>query len=152
MDADTFAPLGGTFYFEQARNIQQIAEPQGGPGWNANQGGNAVRNRGALVQALFNPRLQPIREFMYTYHRLGLDTFLENADDNRKAIVQSLQQIKEVRDYNPSSILLVALFDSKSTELAQMYSEGDLADRRQAYELLTTIDPGSTEKYERIVR
>lgn len=152
MDADTFSPLGGTVYFEQARTIQQIAEGQVGGGWNANQGGNASRNRGALVEGVFNPRLQPLREFMYTYHRQVLDKFLEDADANRKTVADNLAVLKEIRDYNPSTILLVAFFDSKASELAQMFTEGNMAERRKAYELLTVIDPGSTDKYEQILR
>ncbi len=153
MDNDTFAKLGGSANFQQARSIAQIAQQQGGiPGWDPTSGGNASRNRGALAESALNSRLQPLREVIYNYHRLGLDTFTADAEASRKLILENLTLIKQVRDYNPSSILLITFFDSKATELANMFQQGAPQVKQQAYNQLIAIDPSNTEKYGTILR
>lgn len=153
MDSDSFERMGGTDNFQVARNIAQIAQQQSGvPGWNATQGGNASRNRGALVESVFNTRLQPLREVMYDYHRLGLDTFAADAEASRKLILENLAVLKQARDYNPSAVLLITFFDSKASELANMFQQGAPQAKQQAYNLLTVIDPSNTEKYGVILR
>lgn len=153
MDSDSFVRLGGTPYFQLARNIAQIAQQQSNvPGWNPTQGGNASRNRGALIEGVFNTRLQPLRELMYDYHRLGLDTFAADAEASRKLILENLAVLKQARDYNPSAISLITFFDSKASELANMFQQGAPQAKQQAYNLLTTIDPSNTEKYGVILR
>jgi hypothetical protein len=153
MDGDSFERLGGTPFFEQARTIAQVAQQQGGVGgWDPAQGGNAARSKAALIDNLMNTRLQPLREFMYSYHRLALDTFLENADGSRKLISDGLAGLKQVRDYNPSSILLIAFFDSKATELSNMFRQGAPQVKQQAYTTLIALDPSNTDKYSQILR
>jgi hypothetical protein len=153
MDNDTFEPLGGSFAFQQARAIAQIAQQQGGiPGWDPSAGGNASRNRGALVEGMFNTRLQTLRDLMYNYHRLGMDTFTADAEASRKLILENIAALKQVRDYNPSSILLITFFDSKAIELANMFQQGSPQVKQQAYTLLTTLDPSNTEKYRAILQ
>ena len=153
MDYDTFERLGGSFPFQQARTIAQIAQQQGGiPGWDPTNGGNASRNRGALIEGVFAARLQTIRELMYNYHRLGLDTFTADAEASRKLILENITTLKQVRDYNPSSIILITFFDSKATELANMFRQGSPQMKQQAYNLLISLDPSNTEKYSAILR
>lgn len=152
MDNDTFAPLGGTPYFEQARNIVQVAQQAGIQGWDATSGGNASRNRAALVNDLFNTRMLPVREMMYNYHRLALDTFIEEPDEARAQVLVDLERLNEVREFNPSSILLISFFDVKDDELTNMFAKGDMSIRRQAFDLLRTLDPGNADKYGKIVK
>lgn len=152
MDYDTFERQGGTFPFQQARAIAQIAQQQGVQGWDPVAGGNASRNRGALIDNVFNPRLLPVREIMYDYHRLALDTFTADAEASRKLVLESLAVLKQVREYNPSAILLITFFDSKAMELANMFQQGSPQEKQQAYNLLISLDPSNTEKYGAILR
>ncbi len=152
MDYDSFSPLGGTPYFEIARNIQQQAsQASGGPGWDPSAGGNASRNRAALINNIINPQLEPIRSIMYNYHRMGLDTFIEDPDKSRAVVLEGLKKLKEVRNYNPGAIYLISFFDAKRDELTKMFSKGDMAVRRQAFELLSTMDPSKAEEYRTII-
>lgn len=153
MDNDSFANLGGTAAFQQARTIAQIAQQQGGvPGWDPTSGGNASRNRGALAESVLNTRLQPLREVAYNYHRLGLDTFSADAEAGRKLVLENLALLRQVRNYNPSSILLITFFDSKASELANMFQQGAPQVKQQAYNQLIAIDPSNTDKYGIILR
>ena len=147
MDYDTFSLQGGTTYFDVARNIQQQAQLSGGGGWDPSAGGNASRNRAALINNIINPQLEPIRTIMYNYHRLALDTFIDDPDESRRIVLEGLKKLKEVRSYNPSAIFLISFFDAKKDELANMFSKGDMSVRRQALELLTNMDPSRAEEY-----
>lgn len=152
MDYDSFAPLGGTPFFERARNIAQEARQASNlPGWDPSAGGGASRNRAALINNLLNPQLQPLRQLMYEYHRLALDTFIEDPDKSREVVLAGLQTLVEVRRYNPSSILLISFFDAKDDELTNMFTKGDISVRRKAFELLSTMDPGNAEKYRKTI-
>lgn len=152
MDYDSFEPLGGTPLFETARNIAQIARQSANlPGWDPAAGGSANRNRGALVNSLLNGQLEPLRKLMYDYHRLALDTFVEDPDNSREIVLKSLETLKEVRRYNPSSILLISFFDAKDDELTNIFTKGDISVRRQAFELLSTMDPGKAESYRKVL-
>lgn len=152
MDYDSFAPQGGTPYFEMARNVVQVAQQAGIQGWDQTSGGNASRNRAALINDLFNTRMLPVREMMYSYHRLALDTFAEKPDEARALVVENLKNLNAVREFNPSSILLISFFDAKEDELANMFTKGDMAVRRQAFDLLRTLDPSNSDKYGRIIK
>ncbi|WP_017732590.1 type IX secretion system protein PorD [Nafulsella turpanensis] len=151
MDFDSFAPLGGTPFFEQARNIAQIAQQEGLPGWDPAAGGNASRNRGALINNVLSPQGLPLREMMYTYHRLALDTFIESPEESRKLVLEGLKTLQEVREYNPGAIALIAFFDAKSDELTKMFTKGDISVRREAFDLLRSMDPSEVEKYSLII-
>lgn len=152
MDYDSFERLGGSAFFENAENISQIARQSSNlPGWDPASGGSASRNRGALIQNIMNNQLLPLRELMYDYHRLGLDTFIKNPEESRKIVLAGLEKLTEVRRYNPSSILLISFLDAKDDELTNMFIEGDIAVRRKAFELLSTMDPGKAETYRQII-
>lgn len=152
MDYDSFERLGGSPFFERAESIAQIArQAAGSAGWDASAGGSASRNRAALIQNIMNNQLKPVRDLMYDYHRLGLDTFGVDADKSREVVLAGLQKLTEVRRYNPSSILLISFLDAKDDELTNMFTKGDISVRRKAYELLSAMDPGKAENYRKMI-
>ncbi len=149
MDYDSFSELGGTPFFQKALMVVNNAQQANRPGW---QQLGSNRNRYWLIENLNNPQLQEIRKGMYTYHRLGLDTFSKDADQSRTVILGCLKDIKKTRDINPNSILIVSFMDAKSKELANVFSEGNIQVRREAFDVITTIDPTNNSLYEKILR
>jgi hypothetical protein len=89
---------------------------------------------------------------MYRYHRLAMDTFEKNPDESRKIIVECLRSIKKARDINPNAIIVISFFDAKTRELANIFSEGPLAVRREAYDLIVAMDPSNQAAYEKMIR
>jgi len=148
MDSDSFSELGGTPYFQKAQTVVNNAQSGNREGWQA-LGSN--RNRYWLSENLINGQVTDLRRAMYTYHRLGLDVFDKTPDQSREAILKGLKDIKKVRDINPSSILVVSFFDAKAKELSNIFSEGDLQVRRQAYDLIIAMDPINKGSYGKIV-
>ena len=93
-----------------------------------------------------------MRKVFYSYHRLALDTYETDPDKSRTLILQGLQEIKKIRDINPNSILVVSFFDAKSKEIANIFSDGNIQVRRQAYDLVVAIDPSNKGNYDKMIK
>lgn len=149
VDNDTFSELGGNPNFQRALQVVNNAQSSNRSGW---QPMGSIRNRYWLVENYINPQFTDIRRAMYRYHRLGLDIFDKNPDQGREIILKCLKDIKKARDINPNAIILISFFDAKSKELANVFADGDLALRREAYDLIVSMDPSNQAAYEKIIR
>lgn len=138
MDYDSFSELGGTPYFQKALTVVNNAQSSNRPGWQA-LGSN--RNRYVLIENLNNPQMLELRKNTYRYHRLALDTFEKTPDDSRQVVLDVLNNVKKVWSIYPNSIFVISFFDTKATELVNIFSEGNLSVRREAYDVLNTLDP-----------
>ena len=137
-DYDSFGEMGGNPYFQKALQVVNNAQPSNRPGWAA-LGSN--RSRYALLENVNNPQMLELRKNTYRYHRLALDTYSKNPDEARTVILEVLRNVKKVWTINPSAIFVVTFFDAKASELVNVFSEGNLTVRREAYDILTAIDP-----------
>lgn len=147
-DYDTFSELGGTPHFENAFKIVNNAQQTSFSGW---QQFNSVRNRYWLVENVQNPQLEPVRKALYKYHRTALDNFAEDREAAEKVILEALSDIQRANRARPRSILTISFMDAKSGEILQLFSESSLATRRQAYNLLSNIDPSRTDEYKSLI-
>ena len=138
MDYDSFSELGGTSFIQKALIVVNNAQSSNRIGWDAM---SSNRNRYALVENLNNPQMVDLRKNTYQYHRMALDTFDKTPDQSREIILDVLKNVKKVWTIYPSNIFVVSFLDSKATELVNIFSEGSLAVRREAYDILMTIDP-----------
>lgn len=149
LDYDSFSEMGGTPYFQRALQVVNNAQSSNRPGW---QSVGSNRNRYWLVENLINSQFSEIRKASYNYHRLGLDIYDKNPDQSREIILKGLKEVKKARDINPNAILVVSFFDTKAKELANVFSEGQLPIRKEAYDLITTMDPTNRASYEKIIK
>jgi hypothetical protein len=149
VDYDSFSELGGTMYFQRALNVVNNAQQTSYPGWQS-QGSN--RNRYWLVENFNNPQMTDLRRAIYSYHRQALDTFDKNPDQSRSTILKGLKDIKKIRDINPNAILVISFFDAKGKELANIFSAGNIQTRREAYDIITAIDPSNRSSYDKIIQ
>jgi hypothetical protein len=148
MDYDSFGEAGGTPYFQKAQNIVDNAQQSNRAGWDAF---GSTRNRYWLVENLNNQQFLGIRKGIYNYHRNGLDTYDSNKESSRTAILETIREMKKVKDRFPNSILIISFMDAKVDELINVFSEGSLQVRREAFDLLTQLDPTQTDKLKAIV-
>jgi hypothetical protein len=147
-DYDSFSKLGGSPYFEKARNIANVAQ-FAQDGWTQ---GESTNNRYWFIENLNNQQLMAFREGMYTYHRLAMDKFIQNSEQSRIDIYEVLKKIKAARISNPYSILIKSFFLAKVSELVNIYSEAAPEMKKNASELLRELDPLNTEKYSKITQ
>lgn len=150
MDFDSFSELGGQEYYDEALNIARSAQQQGfQPGWE--QFGN-LQSKYALVQSALNSQLEPVRKSLYLYYRKGLDVMEEDPEEARKAILEALENIQKANKLNPNSPFITFLLQTKSEEIVQIFTEGDMALRRKAYEIMRDISPANSQEYEVMIK
>lgn len=149
MDADTYAPMSGTPYYQKAQNIVGNAQNNGFTGWDS-FGNN--KNRYWLVDNLTTPAFDNFRSCLYLYHRQGLDLMHDNAKvpTAKKNIKNGLIGLEKVNDQRRNSFIMQLWFDAKQKEIVQIFSGGAplaVADLKQT---LIKLDPNNSSSYEKI--
>lgn len=150
LDYDSFEKLGGTPYFEKAQVTVNNTQQANRPGWSQFEGN--FRNRFWLSENLNSQQLVTVREATYNYHRIALDQFNDSPDEARRAILEVLKNLQQAAKRKPNSILVISFFDAKNDELTNMFSQGNIQVRREAYEIVKELDPSNTAKYEAIIK
>ena len=149
MDYDSFGKLGGNTPVLRAYNVANLAQNAPYPGWDSR---GDTRSRFWLAENLQNQQMVPFREGLYTYHRLALDAFAEKPDQARKQVLGVLEAIRQVNQLKPAAVVINSFFDAKGEELLNMFSNASPADKRQAFTLLSQLDPIKTDQYRRLTR
>ncbi len=149
LDYDSFGKRGGEAWIQRAYNVANLASNGGFSGWD--QRGDQ-RSRYWLVENLQNQQMIPFREGLYTYHRLSMDAFSDQPDQARKNILGVLNDIRQVIQLKPTSILINSFFDAKSEEIVQLFSQGTAAEKTQAFQVLSQLDPTKTDSYRRLTK
>src|SRR6202012_519407 len=144
LDYDTFSRLGGTPYFNLAQNVVTLAQTSNSKGWKAFDGNI---NRYWLAENLTNKVYEPLRGFMYDYHRNGLDIMADNAGKGVKEISSILPALAQIDRTRLGSTLPIVIFSAKSDEFVSIFSKADNQDRLQAMNALNQADPANGNKY-----
>src|SRR5690606_19052162 len=123
-DYDSFSPMGGEPYFQLAQDIVNSV-PQSAassnPGWRSVEGN---RNRYWLVENLLSPRVRPMRQAMYNYHRQGLDIMSADVETGRAVITQALDEVARVNQSYPNSMIVQLFNNEKSSEIVEIFKVG----------------------------
>jgi len=145
LDYDSFSPEGGSVCFTKAQSIVNNAQNLPDRGWKAFE---STRNRYWLVENLLNVSFKPLRNFYYTYHRLGFDKFTENINDARSLITDGFPDLRKVYQDKPNSFLMQTFFTAKSDEIISLYSQATSDEKTRAIQVLTVVDPANSVKYQ----
>ncbi len=146
-DFDTFAPMGGTPYFEKAQQIVNNAQNAPESGWKSFE---SQRNRYWLMENIMNNRYRQIRQAIYQYHRLGFDTMTDNIDLGRSEVLGALESLQSAHRERPNIMLMQVVMTAKSDELVNLFSEAPAMEQNRAIEILSEIDPSNSSKYRRM--
>ncbi len=150
LDADSFSPLGGQEYFQTAQAIMNlIPQDVAGrvKGWRSVDGN---RNRYWLVENLLTPRVQPMRQAFYDYHRLGLDKMFEDDALGRVLVIDALDKIAEVDRNYPNSMIIQVFATSKSQEILSIFAQGTPDQKTKASDIMTRLDPSNARIFRAI--
>lgn len=147
-DFDSFSPLGGTSYFEKAQNVVDLAQNEQTIGWTRNS--NNQRNRFVLITDLLNNNYQPLRNAIYTYHRLGIDTFTQSPESARQQVLLALKEIQAAKRRSTSNFLYDLFFDTKSREITNIFIDADSQTKLEAYNILRVTDQGHLTDYDQL--
>lgn len=149
LDYDTFSLLGGTEFYQKAERIVNNAQNAQEKGWKAFE---SRKNRYWLIENILNDRYKGLREFLYRYHRLGLDVMDSKEATGREEIAESLELLQKIYRQKPDPYLFFydLIMSAKSDELVNIFSESFMAEADRVYKILVEIDPTRAEKYKKI--
>lgn len=140
LDADSFEPLGGTAYFEQAQQIANAAQSANAAGWGG-RGGSGDFNRFNINRDLLAQNFSSFREALYVYHREGLDVMHEDIEVGKDKIIEALSMIEQVNKTRPNSALIRTFFDAKAGEIQMILKDGPKRDIANTKEALYKMAP-----------
>jgi len=145
---DSFGLQSGTELFQQAEKIVNNAQNAVEKGWRGAESSNR-RNRYWLVDNILNTDFQPVREFVYKFHRLGLDQMYDKTFEARNNMMESLELLQEVYRNRPDPFmhLLQVVLDAKSDEFVNVFREATDDEKRRVLIILNEVDPTRKEKY-----
>ena len=149
LDFDTFSLNGGQPFFDAAQQIVNNAQSSRQVGWKAFDGN---KNRYWMAENMNNNSYAPLRQFMYEYHRLGLDVMSEKPEQGRAAILKSLQYLQSVYSTYPTCFFLQLITEAKRDEIINVFSEGTQQEKTQAVNIMKQIDPSQSSRYDGILQ
>jgi hypothetical protein len=151
LDYDTYAPGGGSEYFQKAERIVDNMQSAADKGWKAFDD-KSNKDRYWLIKNMLDKNYEPIREFNYKYHRLGLDVMSTKTAEGRAEIANDLKLLQNVYRERPDPYmhLMQVVFDAKADEIANIFSENFPAENARVLSILGEIDPTNARKYEKI--
>ncbi|MBE7177898.1 MAG: DUF4835 family protein [Mucilaginibacter polytrichastri] len=144
-DADTFRPNGGAPYFQKAQAVVNNAQSSPNKGWKAME---SLRNRFWLAENVNNKVYAPVHQFLYEYHRKGLDMMAENQQRTRKTMLGYFTDLQKIDRQKQGAMLPQILFSAKADEWTQLLKASDPGDRNKTVNILRSIDPANASKYE----
>ncbi|MFT4666973.1 MAG: hypothetical protein ACI8YQ_004159 [Polaribacter sp.] len=152
MDFDTFSPFGGDDYFQAANDIVNIVPnnlTSKYRGWRSLDGN---QNRYWVIENLLNPRMRPIRQSLYDYHRLGLDTMHEDVETGKNVMLKAIEAVGKVNKAQANSMLVTMFADAKSSEIIEVFKEGTSQQKALVQKVMGRMDPANSNKYRTIGR
>jgi len=150
LDYDSFSLYGGEPYFQTAQDILNnvpIPSPVGDPGWESSR---SDRNRFWIIENLLSPRVRPMRQAFYEYHRHGLDRMAEDAAAGRAVIAEALPALGKVNQRYPNAVILQMFANAKSSEIIEIFKVGSTTERREVASVMSRVDPPNASKYRQI--
>lgn len=155
MDLATYSRMGGQGCFDACEAIVQTcqgasmseAEQQA---WLAYDRSSGNKNRYAIISNLQDAAFKPFREYLYEYHRLGLDQMAANVANGRARIAEGMNILVKANTARPATYIIPLFLDAKADELADIFHEGTEKEKHDVYEALMRIDPTRQNTYDRI--
>jgi len=145
LDYDSFSRFGGTPYFAAAQTVVANAQGSSAKGWKAFDGNT---NRYWLQENLNNKIYQPLRSFMYDYHRNGLDVMADNLGKGRKAIFDLIPTLTQVDLQRVGGMFPLVFFTAKRDEFVSIFANADPQQKVQVVTILSQVDPSNGLKYQ----
>jgi len=148
VDFDTFSLNGGAPYFAKCQEILNLNQSVAEPGWKSFEGGQ--NNRYWLMENFTNSTYSKFHEFLYQYHRLGLDVMAETPDVGRAVILESLRLLQQVNQQRTALYLMTIIAQTKQQEIINIFKEGSPSEKQLVIQIMKQIDPSNATKYDAI--
>lgn len=97
-----------------------------------------------------NSSYSKFHDFLYQYHRLGLDLMSETPDVGRAAILEAMKLLQQVNQQRSALYLMTIFTQTKQQEIINIFQEGSPSEKTQIIQIMKQIDPSNASKYEAI--
>lgn len=148
LDFDTFSLNGGDPYFSLAQGVVNACQSATEQGWKSYE--NAQKNRYWLMENLSNPTYSKIHDFLYKYHRLGLDMMSESVDVGRASILDAIRDLQKVNSQKSNLYIVQVMAQAKADEIVNIFKEASTVEKTEVIRLMKQIDPANSAKYNAI--
>ncbi len=148
LDFDTFSQNGGEPYYNLAQGVVNACQNAVEPGWKSYEG--AQRNRYWMMENLTNPTYSKIHDFLYKYHRLGLDMMSESVDVGRASILDAIRDLQKVNSQKSNLYIVQIMVQAKADEIVNIFKEATPVEKTEVVRLMKQIDPSNAAKYNAI--
>ena len=147
-DYDSFSELGGTAFFEQARETAELGRARSADGWTDEVGDD--RSRYSLVQQVLDPAFEPLRRASFAYHFTVLDHFVLDPEQAWQDALATLAALNELyQEFNRRRYATDVFFAAKYQEITDLMVGSPL--RNEAYALLSEMDSAHLGEYDALV-
>jgi hypothetical protein len=151
LNFDSYGLLSGTEFYQRAEKIMNNAQNASERGWRSGES-TSRKNRYWLINSILNEEFSPVREFVYKYHRLGMDLMYDKLIEGRSVVAESIVLLQDVYKNRPDPFMhfLQIMLDAKSDEFVNIFQESTDEEKRRVLVILNQIDPTHVEKYRKI--
>ena len=151
VDFDTFSLNGGNEYYAICQQIVDLNQNSAETGWKAYESKSSGQsNRYWMIENFTNGQYSKIHEFLYSYHRLGLDIMSETPDAGRAAILESLRILQQVNAQRSNLAVVAIIAQAKINEIIEIFKEGTPTEKNQMISIMRQVDPSNVSKYEAV--
>ena len=152
IDFDSYGLMTGNEFYLKAEKIMNNAQNAVERGWKAGES-TGRKNRYWLISNILNQDYTPVREFLYRYHRLGLDAMYDKLVEARSTVAESLVLLQELYRNRPDPFMyfLQVILDAKSDEFVNIFQGSMEDEKRRVLAVLNQIDPTHGDKYRKIM-
>ncbi|MGC6470861.1 MAG: DUF4835 family protein [Flavobacteriales bacterium] len=147
LDYATFAKNEGNLYLQKAKKIVENAQSAQEKGWKAFESNT---NRYWLAEELLDAKYSSFHDVLYNYHRSGLDIMHDDNEKGRGIVTQSIEDMRKIKQKNPTAFILNLFFNAKADEISSIYSGAFQDEKNRIFKLLTELDPSNLNKYNKI--
>lgn len=147
MDCDSFSPMGGTPFYQKAEQIVNRAQSSNEAGWKAFED---HRNRYSLINNILDDLMVPFRQYIYTYHRLGLDQMSASPDKGRAEICNKILSLRDAYKSRPSAVAITDFAETKMDELVNICSKASSEEKQAVYDAMSVIVPTMTDRLDQL--
>jgi hypothetical protein len=145
-DFDTFSLNGGTPYFDKCLSIVSLNSTA--KGWTSSDMG--MDNRYYIMENMTNSAYAKLREFLYSYHRLGLDIMQESPDQGRAAILDAMKLLQQANQVKSNIFMVQVFVQAKADEIVSIFKEATPTEKSQILAVMRQLDPSNVNKYNAI--
>lgn len=150
LDNDSFVLSSGDKYYDKAQEIMNLASQSSSPrSWQPSSN-NGRLNKFWLIENLNSQNAAEFKDLLYNYHANGMDIMSKNIIEAKTNISSSIVSLELMNRRIPNSILIRIFFETKSSEIQEIFSSGPQFDTSLLHNQLNRLAPFFSNKWSSI--